>query len=175
MPTYVPNATQATEPTESQTVESAALEFRTLKTLTNRALLVPEADVGDIPNRVARSGKLLAFAVTTGEPMVGPDSSTLQITSERIAYIDAIGADLLGANTVGTVATNIPIIIDATAMIAMLQDGIALLHSYLQYAAPVLTFPADLGSILESVDTWPLDFGLVADSSILSVMDLGSI
>lgn len=28
---YVPNATQTTEPTESQTVESAALEFRTLK------------------------------------------------------------------------------------------------------------------------------------------------
>lgn len=28
---YVPNATQVTEPTESQTVESAALEFRTLK------------------------------------------------------------------------------------------------------------------------------------------------
>ena len=31
MATYVPNATQATEPVESRTVESAALEFRTLK------------------------------------------------------------------------------------------------------------------------------------------------
>ena len=31
MATYVPNATQTTEPVESRTVESAALEFRTLK------------------------------------------------------------------------------------------------------------------------------------------------
>jgi len=35
MATYVPNATQTTEPTEDKTVESAALEFRTLKTRTN--------------------------------------------------------------------------------------------------------------------------------------------
>ena len=32
MATYVPNATTNTEPVESRTVESAALEFRTLKT-----------------------------------------------------------------------------------------------------------------------------------------------
>lgn len=31
MATYIPNATQTTEPVESRTVESAALEFRTLK------------------------------------------------------------------------------------------------------------------------------------------------
>ena len=35
MATYVPNATQTTEPVESRTVESAALEFRTLKTSIN--------------------------------------------------------------------------------------------------------------------------------------------
>jgi len=35
MATYVPNATQTTEPVESRTVESAALEFRTLKTSVN--------------------------------------------------------------------------------------------------------------------------------------------
>lgn len=35
MATYVPVATQTTEPTSSQTVESAALEFRTLKTRVN--------------------------------------------------------------------------------------------------------------------------------------------
>lgn len=33
--TYIPVATQTTEPVESRTVESAALEFRTLKTRTN--------------------------------------------------------------------------------------------------------------------------------------------
>ena len=35
MATYVPNATQTSEPVASQTVESAALEFRTLKVRTN--------------------------------------------------------------------------------------------------------------------------------------------
>lgn len=35
MATYVPNATQTTEPVEGRTVESAALEFRTLKTSVN--------------------------------------------------------------------------------------------------------------------------------------------
>lgn len=38
MATYIPNATQATEPVESRTVESAALEFRTLKTSINARL-----------------------------------------------------------------------------------------------------------------------------------------
>lgn len=35
MATYIPNATQTTEPVESRTVESAALEFRTLKASIN--------------------------------------------------------------------------------------------------------------------------------------------
>ena len=35
MATYIPNATQTTEPVESRTVESAALEFRTLKASVN--------------------------------------------------------------------------------------------------------------------------------------------
>lgn len=38
MATYIPNATQTTEPVESRTVESAALEFRTLKASINDRL-----------------------------------------------------------------------------------------------------------------------------------------
>lgn len=38
MATYIPNATQTTEPAESRTVESAALEFRTLKTSINERI-----------------------------------------------------------------------------------------------------------------------------------------
>lgn len=44
MATYVPNATQATEPIESRTVESAALEFRTLKASINTRVADLEAD-----------------------------------------------------------------------------------------------------------------------------------
>lgn len=43
MPAYVPNATQTTEPVESRTVESAALEFRTLKSSINSRIADLEA------------------------------------------------------------------------------------------------------------------------------------
>lgn len=45
MATYVPNATQTTEPVESRTVESAALEFRTLKTSINARVAAVQAEV----------------------------------------------------------------------------------------------------------------------------------
>ena len=43
MATYIPNATQTTEPVESRTVESAALEFRTLKASTDSRITAEEA------------------------------------------------------------------------------------------------------------------------------------
>lgn len=43
MATYIPNATQTTEPVESRTVESAALEFRTLKASINQRVDAEEA------------------------------------------------------------------------------------------------------------------------------------
>lgn len=46
MATYVPNATQTTEPVESRTVESAALEFRTLKSSINSRVAALEAKDG---------------------------------------------------------------------------------------------------------------------------------
>lgn len=42
MATYIPNATQTTEPVESRTVESAALEFRTLKASTDSRITAEE-------------------------------------------------------------------------------------------------------------------------------------
>ena len=44
MATYIPNATQTTEPTEDKTVESAALEFRTLKTSVNSRITTEITD-----------------------------------------------------------------------------------------------------------------------------------
>ena len=43
MATYIPNATQTTEPVESRTVESAALEFRTLKASINTRITAEES------------------------------------------------------------------------------------------------------------------------------------
>lgn len=68
MATYVPNALTATEPTESRTVESAALEFRTLKTsITDRvaaaqaAAEAVQADVdAETADRIAADAVLQA-------------------------------------------------------------------------------------------------------------------
>lgn len=91
MATYVPNATQTTEPVESRTVESAALEFRALKESVNtriatltadfdaleavttaqdaKDLRVPEATVAPLPAIAVRAGKVLAFDAG-GDPTV---------------------------------------------------------------------------------------------------------
>lgn len=90
MATYIPNATQTTEPTEDRTVESAALEFRTLKTSVTarvdalqveldatqeqmaeeqlQALRVPESAVLAVPTVASRAGKVLGFNVD-GQPI----------------------------------------------------------------------------------------------------------
>ena len=61
MATYIPNATQTTEPVESRTVESAALEFRTLKASVNdRIEDVQDALDAEIVNRLAGDANLQA-------------------------------------------------------------------------------------------------------------------
>jgi len=95
MATYVPNANQTTEPVESQTVESAALEFRTLK---KHALqyLTADADTSKtaLPAATARAGKFLAFDSITGEPVIGPDIADWTITQSQIAAVETVAADL---------------------------------------------------------------------------------
>lgn len=59
MATYIPNATQTTEPVESRTVESAALEFRTLKTSINARIDdVQDGLDTEIVNRIAGDANL---------------------------------------------------------------------------------------------------------------------
>ena len=87
MATYVPNANQTTEPTESKAVESAALEFRTLK---KHALqfLTTDADASKttLPSAVERAGKYLGFDPITGVPMA---AATLPNSLYLGAYADA--------------------------------------------------------------------------------------
>ena len=59
MATYIPNATQTTEPAESRTVESAALEFRTLKASINDRLEDVQDNLdAEIVNRIAGDANL---------------------------------------------------------------------------------------------------------------------
>ena len=118
MPSYVPNATQTTEPVESRTVESAALEFRTLKTRVNdledaveaedvKDLRVPEASIAAVPDVATRAGKVLGFNAS-GDPIAiavsGVDDPSL-----RADLAASGGAGLVGYLPAGTgaVATTV--------------------------------------------------------------------
>ena len=59
MATYIPNATQTTEPVESRTVESAALEFRTLKASINARIEDVQDNIdAEVVNRIAGDANL---------------------------------------------------------------------------------------------------------------------
>ena len=111
MATYVPNATDHTEPLESRTVESAALEFRTLKTRVNDLettleaddladLRVPEVSVAVLPAIADRAGKVLGFDAGGDPTMVEVAGAT--DPSLRSDLAASSGASLVGANAYQT-------------------------------------------------------------------------
>ena len=115
MATYVPNALDKTQPTEDKFVESAALEFRTVKDPVIRSLRFPSADdvagnMGELPAAAARGGRFLAFDAVTAKPIPGPLLSSWLITQAQILDIELV-ADNIG--DVVIVADNIGLIQDA--------------------------------------------------------------
>jgi len=105
MATYVPNATDFTEPLESQTVESAALEFRTLKARVNALdaavaaddltdLRVPETSIAVLPAIASRAGKVLGFDAG-GDPAMVDVAGTTD-PSLRSDLAASSGASLVG-------------------------------------------------------------------------------
>jgi len=118
MATYVPNATQTTEPLESQTVESAALEFRTLKARVNALdaavaaddltdLRVPETSIAVLPAIASRAGKVLGFDAGGNPAMVDVAGATdPSLRSDLAASSGANLVRYLPAGT-GAVATDV--------------------------------------------------------------------
>ena len=88
MATYVPNATQATEPIASRPVESAALEFRTLKTsITSRVdSLQTELDA-EQADRIANESALAATAALETVNRTNADNA---IVASISPYIDQV-------------------------------------------------------------------------------------
>ena len=89
---YIPNADDPTQPVESQTVESAAQEFRTLKASMLRGLRFPVSDSptnrGELPTAINRASKLLAFDAS-GVPTAGP---TVAAVTDQVALATAQAA-----------------------------------------------------------------------------------
>lgn len=99
---YTPNASQLTEPVESRAVQTAALEFRTIKSKLTRTLRFPASDTAgsqaELPAANARAGRLLVFDPVTGQPVAGP------LTHELASV--AVSVMLNAATEAATSATN---------------------------------------------------------------------
>jgi hypothetical protein len=193
MATYVPNATQTTEPVEARSVESAALEFRTLKTQVNTlaadidavglsTLKVPEATVGILPVVAARAGKVLGFdaggdptmvvVAGTTDPSLRSDLATPS-GANLVGYLSGTVADKFeevlsvkdfGAVGGGTVDDKAAIIAALTAAVARANSGIP----------TTLWFPTDIYKVSGVLGTYTcsnltIDFnGSTIDASAAS-------
>lgn len=108
---YVPNASDATQPTEDKTVESAALEFRTLKLDVIRSLKFPSGDAaeyqGPLPAAASRAGRFLAFDSVTAQPIPGPLITDWTITQAQIANISTVATNIASVNTVAGSIANV--------------------------------------------------------------------
>ena len=104
---YVPNAQDPSEPVESRSVESAALEFRTLKAASASYLRVPEDSVSLAPAVADRAGKVLGFDAS-GSPVAVAVSGASD-PSLRADLAASAGSSLVGFLQAGTgaVATNV--------------------------------------------------------------------
>ena len=99
MATYIPNATQTTEPVESRTVESAALEFRTLKASINGRIEDVQDNLdAEIVNRIA------ADSVETAARITGDANLQAQNNNQDVR-IQAIEAALLAIGEGGLPGT----------------------------------------------------------------------
>lgn len=138
---YTPDPFDSAEPQESQSVESAALEFRTLKPVLKRTLRFPAADLeaytGELPAAASRAGKFLAFDSVTGQPIAGPLLSAWTITQAQIAAVETVATNIAAVNTV---ATNLVDIQTANANIVSI-DTVA------TNIAAVLTVAADIANV----------------------------
>lgn len=125
MATYVPNALDATQPTEDKSVESAALEFRTLKVEVVKINTVyggmaAVTTVANDLNLGALSNILRVAANLTNVNLVGGSITNVNTVAGHVAGIDAIASHVANLDTVAadiasvvTVATNIADVNDA--------------------------------------------------------------
>lgn len=73
-----------------------------LASVVSRTLKFPLSDgpVGDLPGRSARAGTVLAFDEATGEPVVGPDISSVNGVAGALAAINTVAGSIVDVNTV---------------------------------------------------------------------------
>jgi len=169
MATYVPNATQTTEPVESQTVESAALEFRTLKTSINGrvAALQTEVDTEETTRAVADA------ALTAADVALSLRTTAL----EQLAFNCGIPGTVVVTKFVAT-ASQIVFPLSVTpltiATVDVYINGIYQNHDSFSLAANVVTLnePVIEGAEVEIQASVALQLG-VSDANLVWYLPAG--
>ena len=131
MATYIPNATQTTEPVESRTVESAALEFRTLKTSINERIAAEEAA------RIAGDAALQTQNNSQDVRLQAIEGALLAIGAGGLpgtVYVQRLSGT--GAQTTFTLNVSVP----TSALIDIFINGVYQNKDTFTIAGDVLTF-----------------------------------
>lgn len=145
-------------------LDRSTIQIQQLADQVGRSLKFSFAESGGDPTLPAlaqRQGKLLAFDATTGNPIAGPSLGDASTLVNNMSAIVTVASDLNGADTIGTVASNIAAVLAAPANAAIAQDAANYLSTY-------------ISQILMNV-TFPLDLGLVADPVLYNHFDLGAL
>lgn len=138
MATYIPNATQTTEPVESRTVESAALEFRTLKASINGRIEDVQDDLdAEIVNRIAGDANLQTQNNSQDVRIQAIEAALLAIGEGGLpgtVYVQRLSGT--GAQTVFTLNVSVP----TSALIDVFINGVYQNKDTFTIVDDVLTF-----------------------------------
>ena len=138
MATYIPNATQTTEPVESRTVESAALEFRTLKTSINARIEDVQDNLDtEIVNRIAGDANLQTQNNSQDVRLTAIENALLSIGEGGLpgtVYVQRFSGT--GAQTAFTLNVSVP----TSALIDVFINGVYQNKDTFTISATSLTF-----------------------------------
>ena len=138
MATYIPNATQTTEPVESRTVESAALEFRTLKASVNSRIEGVQDNLdAEIVNRIAGDANLQTQNNAQDVRIQAIEAALLAIGEGGLpgtVYVQRLSGT--GAQTVFTLHVSVP----TSALIDIFINGVYQNKDTFTIVDKVLTF-----------------------------------
>ena len=138
MATYIPNATQTTEPVESRTVESAALEFRTLKaSINSRIEDVHDSLDAEIVNRIAGDANLQTQNNAQDVRLTAVENALLSIGEGGLpgtVYVQRLSGT--GAQTAFTLNVSVP----TSALIDIFINGVYQNKDTFTVVGDVLTF-----------------------------------
>ena len=161
MATYVPNAYDATQPTEDKSVESAALEFRTVK-----------VELVKIDTVYAGMAAVTTVANDLNEPI-----SEIETVATNIANVNVVGTDIANVNTVAGNSVNINAVAATATDIPTVAANLSDINTVAANVVDVTNFadvylgPAAVAPLVRN-DSTPLQIGDLYFSTAVSAMQL---